>query len=155
MNSPRSRALFQYEAERSTDEEEHGERDEHDSGLGTSDEDDSDREAVGDFEPTQAPRGYHQQSVYMQSMLSQHAPPEFERLRHGPFPGLGGRFGEPVTPQRTRRQHVPSSEARPSHRGPMDSSDRYSEDSFVVNDDEEIVYDSELSDALPDSSQFG
>ncbi len=37
----------------------------------------------------------------------------------------------------------------------MDSSDRYSEDSFVVNDDEEIVYDSGLSDTLPDSSQFG
>lgn len=154
-NSPTSRALFQYEADRSTDEEIHGERDEHDSGLGSSDEDDSDREAVGDFIPTQAPRGYHQQSVYMQSIMSQRAPPEFGRVRYAPFPGLGGRFGEPVTPQRRaevrRAMQAPSSESR--GRGGIGSEDMYSEDSFVVNDEEEIVYDSG-SDALPDSSQF-
>lgn len=155
-NSPTSRALFQYEADRSTDEEVHGERDEHDSGLGSSDEDDSDREAVGDFMPTQAPRGYHQQSIYLQSMMSQRAPPEFQRLRHAPFPGVGGRFGKPVTPKRraeVRRaiQQAPSSESRRG--GGMGSEDMYSEDSFVVNDEEEIVYDSG-SDALPDSSQF-
>lgn len=151
-NSPTSRALFQYEADRSTDEEVHGERDEDDSGLGSSDEDDSDREAVGDFIPTQAPRGYHQQSVYLQSMLSQHAPPEFSRTRHAPFPGLGGRFGVPVTPRRRgemRRAQVPSSESRKG----MGSDDRYSEDSFVVNDEDEIVYNSDL-DGLLDSSQF-
>ncbi|SPO24965.1 related to MPH1 - Member of the DEAH family of helicases [Ustilago trichophora] len=154
-NSPTSRALFQYEAERSTDEEVHGERDEDDSGLGSSDEDDSDREAVGDFMPTQAPRGYHQQSVYMQSIMSQRAPAEFQRMRHAPFPGLGGRFGEQTTPTRrrgeVRRAQVPSSESR--GRGTLGSEDMYSEDSFVVNDEEEIVYDSD-SDALPDSSQF-
>ncbi|SPO22797.1 related to MPH1 - Member of the DEAH family of helicases [Ustilago trichophora] len=154
-NSPTSRALFQYEAERSTDEEVHGERDEDDSGLGSSDEDDSDREAVGDFIPTQAPRGYHQQSVYMQSIMSQRAPAEFQRMRHAPFPGLGGRFGEQTTPTRrrgeVRRAQVPSSESR--GRGTLGSEDMYSEDSFVVNDEEEIVYDSD-SDALPDSSQL-
>ncbi|SJX60992.1 related to MPH1-Member of the DEAH family of helicases [Sporisorium reilianum f. sp. reilianum] len=155
-NSPTSRALFQYEAERSTDEEVHGERDEHDSGLGSSDEDDSDREAVGDFMPTQAPRGYHQQSIYMQSIMSQAAPPEFQRVRHAPFPGVGGKFGEPVTPNRARgevrRPQMPSSESRGRARG-LGSEDMYSEDSFVVNDEEEIVYDSG-SDTLPDSSQF-
>ncbi|EST10139.1 Helicase, C-terminal [Kalmanozyma brasiliensis GHG001] len=155
-NSPTSRALFQYEAERSTDEEVHGERDENDSGLGSSAEDDSDREAVGDFMPTQAPRGYHQQSVYMQSMMSQRAPEEFQRVRHGPFPGVGGKFGEPVTPRRrmaeVRRRGQMSSEPRAGGRG-LGSEDMYSEDSFVVNDEEEIVYDSD-SDALPDSSQF-
>lgn len=154
-NSPTSRALFQYEAERSTDEEVHGERDEHDSGLGSSDEDDSDREAVGDFMPTQAPRGYHQQSIYMQSIMSQ-APPEFQRVRHAPFPGVGGKFGEPMTPRarrgEARRAQIPSSESRGRGRR-IGSEDMYSEDSFVVNDEEEIVYDSD-SDALPDSSQF-
>ncbi|TKY85204.1 hypothetical protein EX895_006284 [Sporisorium graminicola] len=154
-NSPTSRALFQYEAERSTDEEMHGERDEHDSGLGSSDEDDSDREAVGDFMPTQAPRGYHQQSIYMQSIMSQAAPPDFQRVRHAPFPGVGGKFGDPLTPNRTRevrRAQIPSSEPRGRGVG-MGSEDMYSEDSFVVNDEEEIVYDSD-SDALPDSSLF-
>ncbi|GAC99035.1 hypothetical protein PHSY_006632 [Pseudozyma hubeiensis SY62] len=156
-NSPTSRALFQYEAERSTDEELHGERDENDSGVGSSDEDDSDREAVGDFVPTQAPRGYHQQSVYMQSMLSQ-APAEFQRLRHAPFPGIGGKFGDPATPRRTAGREVRtarqgmSSESRRGRAG-MGSEDFYSEDSFVVNDEEEIVYDSQ-ADALPDSSPF-
>lgn len=156
-NSPTSRALFQYEAERSTDEEVHGERDEDDSGLGSSAEDDSDREAVGDFVPTQAPRGYHQQSIYLQSMLSQAAPPEFQRLRHAPFPGVGGRFGEPVTPSRpawrpTSAQPV-SSESRNAARMQMASDDMYSEDSFVVNDEDDIIYDSE-PDGLPDSSQL-
>ncbi len=118
MNSPRSRALFQYEAERSTDEEEHGERDEDDSGLGTSDEDDSDREAVGDFEPTQAPRGYHQQSVYMQSMLSQHAPPEFERLRHGPFPGSEADSASPSHPNAREGSMYPRRKQDPSTADP-------------------------------------
>ncbi|PWZ00920.1 P-loop containing nucleoside triphosphate hydrolase protein [Testicularia cyperi] len=175
-NSPTSRALFQWEAERSTDESVHGEQDEDDSGIGSSDEDDTDRAAVGDFIPTQAPRGYNQQSIYLQSMLSQAAPAEFQRFNRAPFPGIGGRFGvppppplsnesgvntSPVTPRRRGQGHafthhhnhhhraIPSSESR---RGGLDS-DRYSEDSFVVNDDEDIVYDSD-SDGLPDSSQF-
>lgn len=150
-NSPTSRALFQYEAERSTDEEVHRERDEDDSGLGSSDEDDSDREAVGDFMPTQAPRGYHQQSIYMQSIMSQRAPEEFQRVRHAPFPGVGGRFGLEATPRSVRRARVPSSEGRAGRGG--EEEDRYSEDSFVVNDEDEIVYDSD-EDGLPDSSQF-
>lgn len=151
-NSPTSRALFQWEADRSTDEEVHGERDENDSGIGSSDEDDEDRAAVGDFMPTQAPKGYNQQSIYMQSMLSQAAPSEFRRLNHGPFPGIGGRFGHapddvaPATPHIRRPGVIPSSESRGRN-----ETDVYSEDSFVVNDDEEIVWDSE-PDALPNSS---
>ncbi|SNX82291.1 related to MPH1 - Member of the DEAH family of helicases [Melanopsichium pennsylvanicum] len=151
-NSPTSRALFRYEAERSTDESEHGESDENDSGFGSSAEYDSDREAVGDFLPTQAPRGYDQNGVYLQSMMSQRAPPEFSRVPRVGFPGVGGRFGEQTTPtRRVKRAQIPSSESR--GRVALGSEDMYSEDSFVVNDEDEIVYDSD-TDALPDSSQF-
>lgn len=68
-NSPNSKFLFRWEAERDTDEERHGERDEDDEGLSTDQEDDDDRAAVGMFEPTQAPKGYHQQIIYAQSLL--------------------------------------------------------------------------------------
>ncbi|KAN0065618.1 3'-5' DNA helicase [Thecaphora frezii] len=140
--SPTSRALFWYEAERETDEEVHGERDEEDEGVGSEEENEEDRRAVGLFEPTQAPKGYNQRSVYMGSLLTQNAPTPFKpRGNRTPFPGIGGRFGQ-----------QPSSS---SHRGfahtqanSQDSLDRYSEDSFVVNDDEEILYD---SDAGPSS----
>ena len=66
--SPTSRFLFQHEAERDTDEEQHGQRDEDDEGLGSDMADSSDLEHVGDFEPTQAPKGYHQSAVYFQSL---------------------------------------------------------------------------------------
>ena len=67
-NSPRSRALFQYEADRSTDEDVHGEKDENDEGIG-SDLSSDDRDAVGAFEATQAPKGYNQRAIYMRSLL--------------------------------------------------------------------------------------
>lgn len=67
-DSPTSRRLFQLEADRSTDEERHGERDEDDEGEDRWIEDSSDREHVGDFAPTQAPKGYNQTAIYMQSV---------------------------------------------------------------------------------------
>ncbi|EPQ27508.1 uncharacterized protein PFL1_05046 [Pseudozyma flocculosa PF-1] len=136
--SPTSRALFRYEAERSTDESVHGEGDENDSGLGSSDEDDEDRRYVGHFEPTQAPRGYNQTSVYMGSLLTQNAPTPFKnRLgNRTPFPGLGGRFG----------QQSPAAAGGGAVGYTQDSQDRYSQDSFVVADDDEIVYDSDIDD---------
>ena len=109
--SPTSRLLFQHEAERETDSEAHGESDEDDEGPSTSDENDEDRAAVGDFAPTQEP-GYNQQAVYLQSMLSQGAPTPFrprDRLRDA---------------------------LRPSSEDCAASVDEYSEDSFVVGDDE-------------------
>ena len=115
--SPTSRLLFQHEAERETDSEAHGESDEDDEGPSTSDENDEDRAAVGDFAPTQEP-GYNQQAVYLQSMLSQGAPTPFrprdrlaELLRH-------------------------RDALRPSSEDCAASVDEYSEDSFVVGDDE-------------------
>jgi len=68
-NSPTSRLLFQNEAERSTDEERHGEGDENDEGLSSDEEDELDRAFVNNFEPTQATKGYNQQAVYAQSLL--------------------------------------------------------------------------------------
>jgi ATP-dependent DNA helicase MPH1 len=68
--SPTSRMLFRNSAERDTDEEVHGERDEDDEGLHTEDDaDSSDREHVGDFEPTQAPRNVNMRAIYQQSLL--------------------------------------------------------------------------------------
>lgn len=114
--SPTSRLLFRHEAERSTDEEMHGETDEDDDGPSTSEENDEDRAYVGEFEPTQQP-GYEQQAVYLQSMLSQRAPSPFRR--HDPLSML----------LRRRDELRPSSEAAAS-------ADEYAEDSFVVNDSE-------------------
>ena len=72
---------------------------------------------MGDFAPTQEP-GYNQQAVYLQSMLSQGAPTPFrprdrlaELLRH-------------------------RDALRPSSEDCAASVDEYSEDSFVVGDDE-------------------
>ncbi|MCO5584957.1 hypothetical protein L7F22_038889 [Adiantum nelumboides] len=75
--SPNSRRLFNMEADRSTDEEIHGEKDENDELDDRYQEDSSDREHVGDFMPTQAIKGYQQQAIYMQSLMSQNAPSIF------------------------------------------------------------------------------
>lgn len=114
---PANRQLFCDEAERETDSDVHGESDEDDDGPSTSEENDEDRAAVGDFMPTQQ-RGYNQQAVYMQSMLSQEAPTPFRRR---------DRLWELL---RRRDATRPSSEAE-AH-----SIDEYSQDSFVVGDDE-------------------
>lgn len=123
--SPSSRLLFRYEAERETDSEEHGETDEDDDGPCTDEENDEDRAAVGDFAPTQAPAGYHQQGVYMQSILSQQEPSPFRR--------------------RDRLQELlrRRAEARPSSEGELPV-EEYSQDSFVVGD-EEIEWDDSAS----------
>lgn len=118
QSTSRSRPqLFCDEAERETDSDVHGESDEDDDGPNTSDEDDDDRAAVGDFVPTQQ-TGYNQQAVYMQSMLSQEAPTPFRRR---------DRLWELLQ----RRDAM-----RPSSEGEPPSIDDYSQDSFVVGDDE-------------------
>lgn len=109
--------LFDEEAERETDSDEHGESDEDESGPDSSDENDEDRAAVGDFPATQQ-AGYNQEAVYLQSMLSQRAPT--------PFRG------------RDRLQELLARRAalRPSSEADIRSDDEYSNDSFVVGDDE-------------------
>ncbi|KDN37577.1 P-loop containing nucleoside triphosphate hydrolase protein [Tilletiaria anomala UBC 951] len=134
-NSPRSRMLFQYEADRSTDEEQHGESDEDDEGINTDSDSDDDRRAVGAFEATQAPAGYNQQAIYMQSLLSQEAPTPFRGGRSAAnlFPGIGGRFGEKgdggTGISKARRPVMLSSDAA------AQDDDHYSMDSFVVDED--------------------
>lgn len=115
--SPTSRLLFCHEAERETDSEEHGESDEDDDGPSSSEENDEDRAHVGDFEATQQ-EGYNQQSVYLQSMLSQNAPTPFRRR-------------DRLESLLRRRDAL-----RPSSEGEVPSMDDYSQDSFVVGDDE-------------------
>lgn len=63
--SPTSRRLFRFEADLSSGGE--GWEDDEDSEQCM--ENSSDREHVGDFEPTQAPLGYNQKAMYMQSLL--------------------------------------------------------------------------------------
>ena len=110
-------SLFFEEAERETDSDVHGESDEDDSGPGSSDENDEDRAAVGDFAATQHD-GYNQEAIYLQSLLSQRAPT--------PFRGRD-RLQELLA---RRRALQPSSEVGHS------DDDAYSNDSFVVGDDE-------------------
>ncbi|WFD20631.1 DNA helicase [Malassezia caprae] len=119
---PASHQLWVDEAERDTDSDVHGESDEDDDGPSTSEENDEDRAAVGDFMPTQQ-TGYNQQAVYMQSMLSQEAPTPFRRR---------DRLWELLQ----RRDAM-----RPSSEAEAHSVDEYSQDSFVVGDDE-ISWDS-------------
>jgi len=120
--------LFCDEAERETDSDMHGESDEDDDGPSTSEENDDDRAAVGDFVPTQQ-AGYCQQAVYLQSMLSQEAPTPFRRR---------DRLWELLQRRDAMR---PSSEAEPHSIG------EYSQDSFVVGDDEISWASSQASSA--------
>ena len=106
----------------------HGESDEDDDGPSTSEENDDDRAAVGDFVPTQQ-AGYCQQAVYLQSMLSQEAPTPFRRR---------DRLWELLQRRDAMR---PSSEAEPHSIG------EYSQDSFVVGDDEISWASSQASSA--------
>lgn len=136
--SPTSRRLFQYEADRSTDEEIHGEKDEHDDGR-SSEENSSDLEHVGDFQPTQAPKGYKQDAIYLQSLLSQSdvATP-FRRPARSHQAG----FQMGVNSEQVR-QYVQDTPRRQSC---MDSGseDDYEVDSFVCSDDE-VVYETQRS----------
>ncbi|PWN24095.1 P-loop containing nucleoside triphosphate hydrolase protein [Microstroma glucosiphilum] len=141
-NSPTSRALFRFEADRDTDEERRGVRsDSDDEGANTDSAGSSDLEHVGDFQPTQAPRGYNQKSVYQQSLLTQGAPTPFRRKTVGGF--VGGRYGPPSTPD----SHEGPRHAERTRHGNDDPDDTYSVGSFVCDDDEiEYASDNGLSD---------
>ncbi|KAK0554680.1 3'-5' DNA helicase [Tilletia horrida] len=145
-NSQTSKALFAYEAERDTDEEQHGERDEDDEGLNTDEADSSDLEHVGSFDPTQH-AGYDQRSIYAQSLMTQTSLTPFRKNTRG-F-GVGGFFGEGgIGRAGLDSRGQPLRASRPAST-PMDGSDdRYTEDSFVVADDEAIVYESGDGDVL-------
>lgn len=167
-NSPTSRALFRFEADRDTDEERRGVRsDSDDEGANTDSADSSDLEHVGesliscrlietrcrifdilfelprtagDFQPTQAPRGYNQKSIYQQSLLTQGAPTPFRRKTVGGF--VGGRYGPPSTPDSHGERRRPE-----VTRGNDDPDDTYSVGSFVCDDDEiEYASGNDLSD---------
>ncbi|KIJ45499.1 hypothetical protein M422DRAFT_46571 [Sphaerobolus stellatus SS14] len=92
-------------------------------------ESESDRRFAGNFEPTQAPPRYNQSNVYRHSLMTQ-APrgrnaPQFTSrpLRKGIFGPSRPRIGVPVSSS-------PMSTALP---------DEYSIDSFVVEDDDDIL----------------
>lgn len=151
--SPTSKALFQLEAERDSDEDSRRRRrgrgrgvdDSDDEGISTDEADSSDREHVGDFVATQAPRGYNQTSVYQQSLLTQAAPSPFRRRTVGGF--VGGRYGIQESPG-TRAAYGRGGAGSSPRTGQGDEEDGYSLGSFVCEDDEEIVYGSEEDDGL-------
>jgi ERCC4-related helicase len=136
--SPTSRRLFQYEADRSTDEEIHGERDENDEGR-DSEEDSSDLEHVGDFMPTQAPKGYNQNAIYLQSLLSQDA--VATPFRRPAKSRQAGGFQMGLDSEQVRR----FVQDTPNRRSELDSGseeDDYEVGSFVCSDDE-LVFDTQ------------
>ncbi|UZJ54810.1 hypothetical protein CBS101457_004130 [Exobasidium rhododendri] len=150
--SPTSRRLFQYEADRSTDEEIHGEKDEQDDGQDTDEADSSDREHVGDFAPTQAPRGYKQDAVYLQSLHSQANITPFRTRPKGIMTGYQmGLDSEQVrriiqdTPRR-HRHHTGGGVEEEEEEEEQD--EEYEKDSFVCSD-EDLLFESE-----PQSSQL-
>lgn len=149
-NSPTSRAFFQHEADRDTDEERRARNrsDSNDEGLSTDEADTSDLEHVGDFEPTQAPRGYKQMNVYMQSLLTQQGGGEV-------VPGLKGerrrvrevgRQGPPPRGSGRNAQHQPPGGVVVRSSQGDDESDRYSFGSFVCEDDD-VEYESDAEDS--------
>jgi hypothetical protein len=125
--SQHTNAFICAEAERETDSEEHGDSDENYDGPSSADENDEDRAAVGDFQPTQQ-AGYEQQAVYLRSMLSQQAPTPFKRR---------DRLTELLENRYAKRL---SSE-------PDAETDNYTQDSFVVDDDI-VSWASSASDAI-------
>ncbi|PWN40696.1 P-loop containing nucleoside triphosphate hydrolase protein [Ceraceosorus guamensis] len=159
-NSPTSRMLFRRSAERDTDEEIHRELDENDEGLDTEDDaDSSDREHVGHFQPTQAPRGYNQQAMYAQSLLTQAAPKMGLDRPQRKAEFYGGRYGALASDE---HEESPIRVARGSHRQrreiesthaeePSDSEDNYELGSFIVSDHEQIEMASS-SQRLPQTS---
>lgn len=155
--SPTSRAFFHIEADRDSDDDRPARAnrsDSDDDGPSTDEADSSDREHVGDFEATQAPRGYDQMNVYRQSLLTQMAPTPFRRRTVGGF--VGGRYGiqeeeesgeegEETTPIRAggagrrgpgARAINSSRSSRGGGNGLDDEDDAYSLGSFVCDDDE-------------------
>jgi superfamily II DNA/RNA helicase len=136
--SPTSRRLFQYEADRSTDEEIHGEKDEDDDGQDTDEADSSDLEHVGDFAPTQAPRGYNQEAIYLQSLHSQANLTPFKKRARG---GLKG-FQMGIDSEQVRRsvQDTPGRQSIDEGEG----NDEYELDSFVCSDEEIEALETEV-----------
>ena len=135
--------LFQFEADRSTDEDVHGDKDENDEGLNTDSDSEDDRHHVGAFEATQAPTGYNQRAIYMQSLLTQAAPGAFKegRSNSNPFPGVGGRFGaKHANESAASRENLARRPVLLSSDAARQEEDRYSMDSFVC-DDEMVEYD--------------
>ncbi|CAO1626135.1 unnamed protein product [Parajaminaea phylloscopi] len=147
-NSPTSRAFFQLEAERDTDEERRqpNRSDSDDEGLDTDLADSSDLEHVGEFEATQAPKGYNQRAIYQQSLLTQGAPTPFRRQTVGGF--YGGRWGqqEPGSTGNARMEAVRLRGGRDARGRPSsgDEEDSYSLGSFVC-DDGDVEYATEGS----------
>lgn len=147
--SPTSKALFHLEADRDSDEGGRRRRrrrqaDSDDEGISTDEADSSDREHVGDFEPTQAPKGYNQMSIYHQSLLTQAAPSPFRRKTVGGF--VGGRYG--IQEHGAAAQRAAQLSSPRLGGGDDDEEDRYSLGSFVCEDDEEIMYASDGEDEL-------
>lgn len=137
--SPTSKKLFAYEADRSTDEEVHGEKDEDDDGQDTDEADSSDLEHVGNFAPTQAPRGYNQNAIYMQSLMSQGAATPFKRPPKGM---IGNGFQMGINADQVHRNVLDT----PSGRGDDSSgsgNEDYERDSFVCSDEEDVRFDSQ------------
>lgn len=147
--SPTSKMLFRFEADRDTDEDRRAvdRSDSADEGLSTDRADSSDLEHVGDFQPTQAPRGYNQQSVYQQSLLTQCAPVQFTRQRKQDF--LGGRFngqkafGSGSAERSDAIAHHGAASGGPRRVDRSSQTDQYSLGSFVCGDDEEVLYATE------------
>lgn len=162
-NSPTSRAFFQTEADRDTDEElrDVNRSDSDDEGMDTDLADSSDLEHVGEFEATQAPKGYNQHAIYQQSLLTQMAPTPFRRKVVGGF--VGGRYGRRESSGEEEGTSAHESRditrGRPGRRAAMVSSsirghddDDYSLDSFVCDDDD-VEYASNDGSVANDDSQ--
>lgn len=98
-------------------------------------EDESDRRFAGDFEPTQAPAGYNQALAYRQGQLTQ-APLSGPAFSKGA--ARAGRFGRGSMSNR-RRPDVSSSPPPAEDHEPNE----YAFGSFIVRDEEEIVYESD------------
>lgn len=87
-------------------------------------------------------------SLFLYSNSTQPGPNPFGRSRSNQF--YGGKYGIQNTPGGSRVQdRWAGVQATPNH--PDDSSDRYSQDSFVAGDEEEIEY---MGDSGPGTSQL-
>ncbi|CAE6429485.1 unnamed protein product [Rhizoctonia solani] len=97
-------------------------------------ENDYDREFVRTSPLTQAPAGYNQQQYYAQSLMTQVPGGSGPRFATGPV-----RYDAYLALGNRRREGVSSSPVRISQ-------SQYVNDSFVVDDDEEIEYEEQSSD---------
>ncbi|PPQ67019.1 hypothetical protein CVT24_011313 [Panaeolus cyanescens] len=136
-------ALFDGEAGHSGDEISEG------SSGSEDEEDEEDRRFIKDSPLTQASTSYDQSGIYRRSLQTQ--VPWGENLRgdddDGPIfedgPVRARPFGHINGLRWNQRRHTPSSSPPP----PDDDLDRYDE-SFVVDDDAELLYDTQQNDGL-------